>query len=129
MPHQDRRSKDHQKHDASEQSNPFGLTFAGLLMPVPLTEVADLNTKLFAAVASISEEWTHFVAERLRKDFQLPRDLAACETPPEYLEVSRDFYNQAWRDYQRELARLAELGQSLTADAVDLMRTPATGSK
>ena len=129
MPHRHKRNQDHRKQDAAEQSNPFALMFAGLSMPVPLTALTDLNTKLFAAFASTSEEWAQFVAGRLREDFRLSQDLAACQTPPEYINVYRDFYNQAWKDYQREFARLSEVGQNLAAEAADVMRTPAPESK
>jgi hypothetical protein len=129
MPHRHKRNQDDRKHEAGEQSNPLDLMFAGLSMPAPLAAMADLNTKLMAAFASTSEEWAKFVAGRLQEDVRLSRDLAACQTPPEYMNVYRDFYNQAWKDYQREFARLAETGQSLAAETADVMRAAASESK
>jgi hypothetical protein len=45
------------------------------------------------------------------------------------MNVYRDFYNQAWKDYQREFARLAETGQSLAAETADVLRAAAPEAK
>jgi hypothetical protein len=129
MLHDEKRNKGNPKHGAGDVAGPFDLGFAGLSTHAPFAAMADFNTRLFTAFATASEEWAHFVAGRLQEDLRLSRDLAACQTPPEILNVYRDFYEQACKDYGRELAKLAEVGQGLATDAAEAMRIPAPESK
>jgi hypothetical protein len=129
MHHPEKRNKGTHKDRAGDVADPFGMGFAGLATHAPLAAMADFNTKLFTAVAAASEEWAQFVAGRLQEDLRLSRDLAACQSPPEILNVYRVFYEQACKDYGREFARLAEVGQGFATDAAEAMRIPASEPK
>ncbi|MFN3744000.1 MAG: phasin family protein [Hyphomicrobiaceae bacterium] len=129
MHHPGKRNKGTPKDRAGDLADPFGLGFEGLVTHAPFAVMADFNTKLFTAFATASEEWAQFVAGRLQEDLRLSRDLAACQSPPEILNVYRDFYERACKDYGRGLARLAEVGQGLATDAAEAMRIPAPEPK
>jgi len=78
------------------------------------------NTKLTKALAAFQTEWATFVTKRIRQDLALHSTLAACKSPTEVTDAYTDYLTNAANDFQKEYARLAELGQTLAATSLNM---------
>jgi hypothetical protein len=74
-------------------------------------QVAQLN-------ASIQREWLNFIDKRLKEDAAFGQSLAACKAADDIMRAFTTFYRTAFEDYQKEFARLAQLGMSVTTEAI-----------
>jgi Phasin protein len=75
-------------------------------------QVTQLNT-------SIQREWLSFVDKRLKEDAAFGQSLATCKAPDDIMRVYTSFYRTAVEDYQREFSTLAQLGASITTEAIE----------
>jgi hypothetical protein len=79
-----------------------------------LTAVAEFNGKLLDAAAKLNAEWTDFLGRRLQEDLALPQRLVACKSPQEAQQVYTDYWKTTFAQYQDEMGRLAQMGESFT---------------
>jgi Phasin protein len=85
----------------------------------PLVAKAQSWTQQMAMFnASIQREWLNFVDKRLKEDTAFGQSLATCKAPDDVMRATTSFYRTAFEDYQKEFSTLAQLGVSITTDAI-----------
>ena len=76
---------------------PFGLeAFMELNRPA-LTAMAQMNGKVYENIATMNKNWVAFVNRRLKEDFAMPQQLAACKTVQDMYGVYAEFFQTAVR--------------------------------
>ena len=99
------------------------------------TDTADANVAAFASfngsfveamseavgqyvegVATLNQEMTAFVTDRLRQDAAFGHSLAGCRTLVQAAEMQQDWARKAALDYMTEAQKLSEIGQKVMAD-------------
>ncbi len=73
----------------------------------------------------IMQESLRFMAERLEQDMDTQREMLACKTPQELMQVQSAFYKRAVAQYTEETQRMLDLmGVALKVTVSD--KTPTT---
>ncbi|MBX9589197.1 MAG: phasin family protein [Hyphomonadaceae bacterium] len=102
---------------------PFGLEALMEMNRPALSAMADVNGKVYENIATMNKNWVAFVNRRLKEDFAMPKQLAACKTVQEMYGVYTDFFQTAVTDYQSEFEQLSKLGKTMAEDAAQAMQT------
>jgi len=61
--------------------------------------MAQVNGKVYDNIAAMNKNWVAFVNQRLKEDFGMPKQLAACKTVQEIYGVCADFFQTASGQY------------------------------
>jgi hypothetical protein len=118
------------KHATHGPALPFGFDVAQIMDTTNgLAAMTEFNGKLFAGLVDLNKECVRFIHQRLREDLNLPQKLAACKSPKDLFAAYTDFYRAASHDYQHEFARILKMGQSLAAEATQIVQAPHRPSK
>lgn len=81
-----------------------------------------INRAVVDAAGRIAQEYSRFVMGRLNEDFASQKQLSACRSPVDFIEMANGFAQKAVRDYMDEATRLTALAtEAFSAAAV----TPA----
>ncbi|KYO50828.1 phasin family protein [Tistrella mobilis] len=81
-----------------------------------------INRAVVDAAGRIAQEYGRFVMGRLNDDFASQKQLSACRTPVDFIEMANGFAQKAVRDYMDEATRLTAMAtEAFSAAAV----TPA----
>jgi hypothetical protein len=102
---------------------PFGLETLMELNRPAWAAMAQVNGKVCDNLATMNTQWVAFLNRRLKKDFGVPKQLAACKTVQEVYSVYADFFQSAMSDYQSEFEQMSKLGRTLADEAVQAMQT------
>jgi len=86
-----------------------------------LNAMAEANGKAYDNISALNKTWVAFVNRRLKEDFAVPQQLAACKTVQDMLGVYRGFFENAVADYQAEFEALSKLSRAMTEEAVSSM--------
>ncbi len=92
-----------------------------LLSPL-LTNAQAWTQQVTQLNASIQREWLTFIDKRLKEDAAFGQCLAGCKAPDDIMRVYSSFYRTAFEDYQKEFSTLAQLGVSITSEAIESAR-------
>jgi hypothetical protein len=88
--------------------------FGGIVLPMGgLTKWPHLMSTYQAAWQQ--QQWWGFVSDRLSKDVALVHQLVSCNALEDVARIYTAFFTQAMDDYQKEIARLTEMGTEVTA--------------
>lgn len=96
-----------------------------------------MSKMLMDRLAAWQTETTRFVAKRLEEDLASQRELAACRSPSEAVEICSAYTRRAMQDYVEEVGRVSDIagdmtkactvfGESLTATAVQTVKSNGT---
>ena len=102
---------------------PFGMeAFMEFNRPA-LAAMAQVHGKVYENIATLNKSWVEFLNRRLKEDFAMPQQLAACKTVQEMYGVYADFFQTAVTDYQSEFEQMSKLGKSLAEETVTALQT------
>ena len=95
---------------AETDRSPFAFPF----QPFPaggeaLEAWLEMNRSLLARFGDMQQQAARFLARRVEEDLGAQRDLAACRTPAEALEVFSAFTRKMIADYADEAGRLSDI--------------------
>ena len=102
---------------------PFGLEALMEINKPALNAMAQMNGKVYENIAAMNKNWAAFVNRRLKEDFAMPKQLAACKTVQEMYGVYTDFVQTAYADYQAEFEQMTKLGKSLADETVQAIQS------
>ena len=88
-----------------------------------LEVVAEMNGKLYEGIAAMNKEWTSFVNRRLKEDFGIAEQLAACTTTEDMLRTCTGYVRTAWTDYQSGLEQMTRLNSSLAQQTLSALQS------
>ena len=88
-----------------------------------LTAIAQMNGKMYDGIATMNKNWVAFFNRRLKEDFAMPQQLAACKTMKDMYGVYADFFQNACADYQAELEQMTKIGKTLADDTVQVIQS------
>lgn len=74
----------------------------------------EMSRTLMERLGTWQAETTRFVAKRLEAELSNQRELAACRTPTEAVEVCSAFTRTAMQDYMEEAGKATELASEMT---------------
>lgn len=83
-----------------------------------LDAMAELNGRLFESIVAANKEWGSFVNRRLKEDFAVPEQLAACTTAQDMFRVYANYFKNACSDYQSEFEEMTKLNRSIAQDTM-----------
>jgi hypothetical protein len=87
-----------------------------------LAAMAQMNGKVYENIATMNKNWAAFINRRLKEDFGMPKQLAACKTVQEMYGVYADFFQTAVADYQSEFEQMSKLGKSLAEETTQALQ-------
>lgn len=102
---------------------PFGLETLMEMNRPTLAAMAEVNGKVYENIATMNKNWVAFVNRRLKEDFAMPKQLAACKTVQEMYSVYADFFQTALTDYQSEFEQMSKLGKAMAEETAQAMQT------
>jgi hypothetical protein len=102
---------------------PFGFDAFMELNRSALQAMAQMNGKVYDGIATWNQNWVAFLNRRLKQDFAMPEQLAACKTVQEMYGVCAEFFQQACSQYQSEFEQLSKLGKSLADDTMQAIQS------
>jgi hypothetical protein len=91
-----------------------------------LDAMAELNSRLYESVAAVNKEWGSFVSRRLKEDFALPEQLAACKTAQDRFRVCVNYFQNACSDYQSEFEEMTKFNWSIAQDTMTTLQSQVT---
>jgi hypothetical protein len=95
---------------------PFGLEALMEINRPALAAMAEVNGKVYENIATMNKNWVAFVNRRLKEDFAMPKQLAACKTVQEMYGVYSDFFQTAINDYQSEFEQISKLSKAMAEE-------------
>jgi hypothetical protein len=102
---------------------PFGFeAFMELNRPA-LQAMAQMNVRVYDGIATWNKNWVAFLNRRLKEDFAMPKQLAACKTVQDMYGVYAEFFQNACMQYQSEFEQLTKLGKSLADDTMQVIQS------
>jgi len=104
---------------------PFGLEALMELNRPALAAMAQMNGKVYENIATMNKNWVSFVNRRLKEEFSMPKQLAACKSVQEMYGVYADFVQTAVTDYQSEFEQMGKLGKSLADETMQALQARA----
>lgn len=69
------------------------------------------NTAMVDASMNLLEEWTSFVAKRVRQDVRTAHQMLHCRNAAQMQAIQSGFFQQAINEYQGEAARMQTILQ------------------
>ena len=102
---------------------PFGFEAFMELNRTALQAMAQMNGKVYDGIATWNQNWVAFLNRRLKQDFAMPQQLAACKTVQEMYGVCAEFFQNACSQYQSEFEQLTKLGKSLADDTMQAIQS------
>ena len=102
---------------------PFGFEAFMELNRTALQAMAQMNGKVYDGIATWNQSWVAFLNRRLKQDFAMPQQLAACKTVQEMYGVCAEFFQNACSQYQSEFEQLSKLGKSLADDTMQAIQS------
>jgi hypothetical protein len=88
-----------------------------------LNALAQMNGKVYDGIAAMNKNWVAFLNRRLKEDFAMPQQLAACKTVRDMYGVYADFFQNAVADYQAEVEQMTKIGKTLADDTMQAIQT------
>jgi hypothetical protein len=102
---------------------PFGFeAFMEMNRPA-LQTMAQMHGKVYDGIAAINKNWAAFLNRRLKEDFAVAEQLAACKTVQDMYGVYTDFFQNACAQYQSEFEQMTKLGRSLADDTMQMIQS------
>ena len=102
---------------------PFGFeAFMELNRPA-LQAMAQMNVRVYDGIATWNKNWVAFLNRRLKEDFAMPKQLAACKTVQDMYGVYAEFFQNACSQYQSEFEQMSKLGKSLADDTMQVVQS------
>ncbi|MEY8098935.1 phasin family protein [Falsihalocynthiibacter sp. S25ZX9] len=83
----------------------------------PLTPISWMGTAWFENLASLGNEITSFVAERIKEDVQTQHALLHCKSISEAQRLQAQFMQKAFDQYQVETGKLIEMSGEMAVKA------------
>jgi len=102
---------------------PFGFEAFMELNRAALQAVAQMNGKVYDGIATWNKNWVAFLNRRLKEDFAMPEQLAACKTVQDMYGVYAEFFQNACSQYQSEFEQMTKLGKSLADDTMQAIQS------
>ena len=99
---------------------------ASIALPSTATAMLAVNPLVLKAWMDLTSESARFMAERLRRDMELPGDLIACKDPAELMQVQSEFFKSAIDQYLEEAVRYSQMSVAAFQSIVDEMRAAHT---
>ncbi len=87
-----------------------------------LNALAQVNGKFYDGIAAMNKNWVAFLNRRLKEDFAMPQQLAACKTVRDMYGVYADFFQNAVADYQAEVEQMTKIGKTLADDTMQVIQ-------
>lgn len=88
-----------------------------------LDAMAKLNSRLYESIVAVNKEWGSFVNRRLKEDFALPEQLAACKTAQDMFRVCANYFQNACSDYQSEFEEMTKFNTSIAKDTMTALQS------
>ena len=85
--------------------------------------MAELNSRLYESIAVVNKEWGSFVNRRLKEDFAVPEQLAACKTAQDMFRVCANYFQNACSDYQSEFGEMTKFNWSIAQDTMTTLQS------
>jgi len=109
--------------DIGPMMTPLGFEALMELNRPALNALAQMNGKFYDGIAAMNKNWVAFLNRRLKEDFAMPQQLAACKTVRDMYGVYADFFQNAVADYQAEVEQMTKLGKTLADDTMQAIQT------
>ncbi|MGI9405184.1 MAG: phasin family protein [Hyphomicrobiaceae bacterium] len=106
------RSKSSSK-TSSNTGFPVGMDVGGL------QSATNVYQSWLQGIAACNAEATRFFGKRLAKDFEIPTQLANCQSPTDILEVQSSFVQTLIADYADEAQRMSALATEAFANGIE----------
>ncbi len=74
-------------------------------VPAAVAAIMAVNPVAAKAWMDLMSEGARFMTERLRRDMELQRDLLACKSPSELMQIQTAFMKDAMEQYADEASR------------------------
>ena len=107
----------------SPMMTPLGFEALMELNRPALSALAQVNGKFYDGIAAMNKNWVAFLNRRLKEDFAMPQQLAACKTVRDMYGVYADFFQNAVADYQSEVEQMTKIGKTLADDTIQVIQT------
>ena len=101
---------------------PFGLEALMDMNRPALTAMVQMNGKVYENLATMNSSWVAFVNRRLKEDFAMPKQLAACKSVQDMYSVYSDFLQTAVNDYQQSFEQISKLGKSMAEETTQAVQ-------
>lgn len=88
-----------------------------------LDAMAELNSQLYQSIVAVNKEWGAFVNRRLKEDFAVPEQLAACNTAQDMFRVYANYLQNAYSDYQSEFEEMTKFNRSIAKDTMTALQS------
>jgi len=88
-----------------------------------LDAMAELNSRLNESIVAVNKEWGSFVSRRLKEDFAVPEQLAACKTAQDMFRVCANYFQNACSDYQSEFGEMTKFNWSIAQDTMTTLQS------
>ena len=118
----DKSSNGRTDHGFTPMMMPIGFEQLMELNRPALTALAEVNGKVYDNLAAINKSWASFLNRRLKEEFAMPQQLAACKTVQDMYGVYTEFFQNAYADYQSEFEQIGKLGKSLADETVQAVQ-------
>ena len=107
---------------------PFGFETMLEMQRPALAAMAELNGRLYGAIAAMNSEWTSFLNKRLKEDMAMPEQLAACKSVQDTYRVYTDYFQAACAHYQAGFEQIAKCGRTIAEDTIDVLQSDANSA-
>ncbi len=106
--------------------SPKTIPDASMALPSTAAAMMAVNPLVLKAWMDLTSESARFMAERLRRDIELPSEMIACQSPSELMQVQSEFFKTAIDQYLEEAARYSQMSASAFQSIVEEMRAAHT---
>ncbi len=94
-----------------------------------MVSAAHINGIMMDAMLTYNAEILDFMKSRVSKDSETAQHLMACNTPEELTSEIGEYLSKLWVDYPSEVAKLANIGVTLTGQAIERFQEENAVSK
>jgi hypothetical protein len=94
-------------------------SFAGMVGMPPvlqnpmMTILAEMNGTWLESVVTAQKDWMDFVHRRIKEDVAVSRQLMRCQSVAEMHQVSSQYFQTAFEQYQKQSEKVVERGESM----------------
>lgn len=90
-----------------------------------VTAMVETGTRLAKGVQDMGWEMLQFSQNSLRLSLKTANDLMACRSVEDVMEIQREFLRESMDNLMQESARILDMSNSVTTEAVSKMQPPA----
>ena len=85
------------------------------------------NTKVLEETATIANRMFEFGQARVQSDMNHMAELAQCKTPEDFMNLQKQWYETALKDFQENNAERGKAGMQLFSDDTQAAKKPKAG--